>query len=168
MNVMDINRVPGSRIVEVARAAFATPDVDFLCFGESDRPSPEPARDAAIAALYAGETRYTDVRGLPPLREALAAYLTALHARPIGEDRIQVAASGMTAMSIALAATVSAGQRVVIHGPAWPNVGNAARLRGADVVTLDLTADADGRFGLDLDRLEPVPAPRASLTEDRP
>ena len=154
MNVMDINRVPGSRIVEVARAAFATPDVDFLCFGESDRPSPEPARDAAIAALYAGETRYTDVRGLPPLREALATYLTALHARPIGEDRIQVAASGMTAMSIALAATVSAGQRVVIHGPAWPNVGNAARLRGADVVTLDLTADADGRFGLDLDRLD--------------
>jgi len=154
MNVMDINRVPGSRIVEVARAAFATPDVDFLCFGESDRPSPQPARDAAIAALYDGETRYTDVRGLPPLREALATYLTALHARPIGEDRIQVAASGMTAMSIALAATVSAGQRVVIHGPAWPNVGNAARLRGADVVTLDLTADADGRFGLDLDRLD--------------
>ena len=32
---MDIVRIPGSRIVEISRVAFATPDVDFLCFGES-------------------------------------------------------------------------------------------------------------------------------------
>ena len=67
---MDITRIPGSRIVEVSRAAFATPGVDFLCFGESDQPSPDGAREAAVAALAAGETRYPDVRGLPPLREA--------------------------------------------------------------------------------------------------
>lgn len=151
---MDINRVPGSRIVEVARLAFATPDVDFLCFGESDQPSPAVARDAAIASLMAGETRYSDVRGLPALREALAAYLTGQYAKPVAETRVQVTASGMTAMSVTLAATVRAGDRVVLHGPAWPNVGNAALLRGASVDTLELIRGEDGTFWLDLDRLD--------------
>ncbi|HEY8288301.1 MAG TPA: aminotransferase class I/II-fold pyridoxal phosphate-dependent enzyme, partial [Acetobacteraceae bacterium] len=103
---MDIAHIPSSRIVDVARVAFATPDVDFLCFGESDQPSPVPARDAAIAALLAGDTRYPDVRGVPALRETLAAYLSALHAHPVAEERIQVTASGMAAISVALAATV--------------------------------------------------------------
>ncbi|HTU55302.1 MAG TPA: aspartate aminotransferase, partial [Acetobacteraceae bacterium] len=68
----DIKRLPGSRIVEISRLAFATPDIDFLCFGESDQPSPETAHEAARAALDAGITRYVDVRGVPALREAIA------------------------------------------------------------------------------------------------
>ena len=151
---MDIVRIPGSRIFEIAKLAFATPDVDFLCFGESDQPSPRVAHDAAVAALDAGETKYIDVRGLPALRAALADYLTALHRRPVAELRVQVSASGMSAMSVALAATVRAGQRVVLHSPAWPNVGNAVLLRGAEVVELELTALPDGRFSMDFDRLD--------------
>jgi len=154
MTGMDITRIPGSHIVTVARVAFTTPDVDFLCFGESDQPSPVAARDAAVAALDAGETRYPDVRGLPALREALAAYLSGLHALPVDESRIQVTASGMAAVSIALAATVRAGDRVVVHNPLWPNIGNAILLRGAQVDPIDLTPRPDGGFRLDLDRLE--------------
>ena len=77
---------------------------------------------------------------------ALADYLTELHARPVAEERIQITASGMTAVSVALAATVRAGDRVVLHSPSWPNVGNAARLRGAQVDELALTALPDGGF----------------------
>ncbi len=154
MKGMDIVRIPGSRIVAVARAAFARPDVDFLCFGESDQPSPRGAHEAAVAALAAGETKYPDVRGLPPLREALAAYLTGLHAKPVTETRVQATASGMAALSIALAATVRAGQRVVIHSPLWPNIGNAVLLRGATVDPIDLSRDGAGGFRLDLDRLD--------------
>jgi aspartate aminotransferase len=151
---MDIVSIPGSRIVEVARLAFATPDVDFLCFGESDQPSPAVARDALVAAVDAGETRYPDVRGTPELRETIAGYLTGLHAKPVAENRIQVAASGMAAITVALNAIVSAGQRLVLHGPIWPNIGNAARLRGAIVETIDLTPTAGHGFRLDLDRLD--------------
>jgi aspartate aminotransferase len=151
---MDIISIPGSRILEIARVALATPDVDFLCFGESDQPSPASAHAAAIAALNAGDTRYSDVRGLPELRAALAEYLTELHACPVSEERIQVTASGMTAVSVAMAATVRAGDRVVLHSPSWPNVGNAARLRGADVHELDLIASPDGGFRMDFDRLD--------------
>jgi aspartate/methionine/tyrosine aminotransferase len=151
---MDIIRIPGSRILDIAKIAFATPDVDFLCFGESDQPSPDAAHAAAVAALAAGETRYSDVRGLPALRVALSDYLSALHARPIPEDRIQVTASGMAAVSTALAATVRAADRVVLHSPAWPNVGNAARLRGAEVIELPLTSLPEGGFRMDFDRLD--------------
>jgi aspartate/methionine/tyrosine aminotransferase len=151
---LDINRVPGSKIVEIARIAFATPGIDFLCFGESDQPSPIVARDAAIEALLDGQTRYPDVRGLPPLRDALAQYLTGLYAKPVAESRIQVTASGMAAMAVSLAAVVRAGDRVVLHSPAWPNVGNAALLRGAIVDELPLARDDNGMFRLDLDQLE--------------
>jgi aspartate/methionine/tyrosine aminotransferase len=151
---MDLTVIPGSRIVEVARLAFTTPDVDFLCFGESDQPSPAVALEAATQALIDGETRYPDVRGLPALRASLAAYLTELHARPVAESRIQVTASGMAAISVALSAVVRAGHRVVLHSPTWPNLGNAVRLRGAIVEELDLDAQPDGSFRLNLDRLD--------------
>ena len=153
---MDLLRIPGSRIVEVSRLAFATPDVDFLCFGESDQPSPSTAHKAAVAALAEGQTKYSDVRGLLLLRTALAAYLTGLHAHPVSETRVQVTASGMTAMNVALAAIVRAGQRVVLHEPAWPNVPNAALVRGAQVEAIDLIALEDGRFRLDLDHLDQI------------
>ncbi|WP_239992041.1 pyridoxal phosphate-dependent aminotransferase [Rhodopila globiformis] len=155
---MDLTVIPGSRIVEVARLAFATPDVDFLCFGESDQPSPASACAAAVQALADGETRYADVRGLPALRTALAGYLTRLHARPVAEGRIQVTASGMAGLSIAMAAVLRAGDRMVVHDPIWPNIPNAARLRGAAVDQLDLVAQPDGGFRLDLDRLDAMMA----------
>jgi aspartate/methionine/tyrosine aminotransferase len=60
----------------------------------------------------------------------------------------------MTAVSIALAAAVRPGDRVVMHSPAWPNVGNAARLRGAEVDELPLTVLPEGGFRLDFDRLD--------------
>ncbi len=150
MGKMDILRLPGSRITEIGRIAFATPDVDFLCFGESDQSSPASVHEAAAAALGAGHTRYPDVRGLPALRQALADYLSGVHARPVAEERIQVVASGMAAVTVALAALLRRGDRVVMHGPAWPNIANAARLRGAEPEVLSLVHQPDGSFRLDL------------------
>ncbi|GAB0115215.1 pyridoxal phosphate-dependent aminotransferase [Acidisoma sp. C75] len=152
--LFDLTRLQGSRIVSVARLAFARPDTEFLCFGESDRPSPAAAVGALSAALQRGETRYPDVRGLPALREALAGYLSGLHRQRVSESRIMVTASGMAALAIALSAILSAGDRVVLHEPAWPNAGNAARLRGAVVEPIALDARADGTLHLDLDKLD--------------
>ncbi len=154
MDSMDLTLIPSSRIVEVARLAFETPDVDFLCFGELDQPSPNSALDAAIGALRDEHTRYPDVRGLPALRGALSSYLSRLHAKPVAESRIQVTASGMAAISVAMTAILRAGHRVVLHNPAWPNIASAARLRGAVVEQIDLDVREDGGFRLDLDKLD--------------
>jgi len=161
---MDIVTLQPSRIVAVARAAYARPDTEFLCFGESDWPGPTGAIAAARAALARGDTLYSDVRGVLALRHALADMLTRLHALPVTEDRIQVTASGMTAVNVALAAVVRAGDRVVLHTPAWPNPANAALLRGASVDALPLDALPDGRFRLDMDRLAAkLPGARAMV-----
>ncbi len=160
----DLAALAPSRIVTVARAAFARPDTEFLCFGESDRPAPPGAAEALQAALARGDARYPDVRGVPALRQALADHLSALHARPVEEGRIQVTASGMTAVNVALAAIVRAGDRVVLHTPAWPNPGNATRLRGAAVDALPLDTHRDGGFRLDLGRLAAkLPGARALI-----
>ena len=150
---MDIVDLHHSRIVAVARAAFGRPDTLFLCFGESDQGSPPAAVTALDRALARGETHYPDVRGLPALRDALAAHLTALHASPVEETRIQVTASGMTAIAVAFAALVRPGDRVVLHEPLWPNMANAALLHGAELDRVALDAGPDGSFRLDLDRL---------------
>jgi aspartate/methionine/tyrosine aminotransferase len=150
---MDLAALHPSRIIAVARAASARADTEFLCFGESDQRFPPAAAAALQAALEGGDALYPDVRGVPKLRHALADYLTRLHAKPVAEERIQVTGSGMTAVNVALSATVRAGDRVVLHTPAWPNPANAARLRGATLDVLPLDALPDGRFRLDLDRL---------------
>lgn len=150
----DLTRLQGSRIVSVARLAFERPDTEFLCFGESDQKSPAAAVGALKAALDRGETLYPDVRGLPVLCHALAGYLTGLHKQPVSESRVMVTASGMAALAIGLSAILRAGDRVVLHEPAWPNAGNAARLRGAQVEPLALDARQDGTLHLDLDKLD--------------
>jgi aspartate/methionine/tyrosine aminotransferase len=149
---MDIATTPGSKIITVSRAAFARPDTDFLCFGESDVAAPRSAVAALHAALEAGQTRYPDVRGAPDLRAALAAYLSARH-RPVDETRVQITNSGMAAVNVAMAALMRPGDRLVHVTPAWPNSGNAARLRHAEVEEFALSDRADGGFALDLDRL---------------
>ncbi len=161
---MDLLTFPSSRIVEIARLAATRDDVELLCFGESDQPSPVGAHDALLAALDSGATTYADVRGIPPLRDDLADYLSGLHAKPVAESRIQVTGSGMTALNVALAATVRAGERVVVHAPVWPNMPNVIRLRGAEVDTIALDPVAGGGFRLDLDRLAArLPGARAFI-----
>ena len=49
-------------------------------------------------------------------------------------------------------------ERVVVHRPIWPNIPNAAQLRGAVVEQIDLDALPDGGFHLDLDRLDTMMA----------
>ena len=77
---MDLATLAPSRIAAVARAAHARPGIEFLCFGESDQPAPAGAAPALAAAPAREDALYPDVRGVPALRQALADYLTRLHA----------------------------------------------------------------------------------------
>ncbi|OLL31073.1 aspartate aminotransferase [Burkholderia sp. SRS-W-2-2016] len=150
----DLVRVgAASPLVQVAREAFRLGEVDFLCFGESDHPPPATATAALKSALDRGETRYPDIRGLPALRVALAAYLSALHRRPVSETRVAVTASGMAALNVAFLALLRAGDVAVVVSPAWPNPASLARTRGASVREVVLSYGEEG-FSLDLDALE--------------
>ena len=147
-----INRLPGSKIREVANAGLGKPDVLAFWFGESDEVTPESVRRAAAESLLRGETFYSHNLGLLELREALRAYTAGLHGDP-GPDRIAVTSSGVTALMTAMQLLVDAGDEVVVVAPVWPNLPAQPEILGARVTRVSLTPDANGAWQLDLQRL---------------
>ncbi|MEE2803326.1 MAG: pyridoxal phosphate-dependent aminotransferase [Pseudomonadota bacterium] len=147
-----IERMPVSRIREVANKSMGLADVIPLWFGEPDVETPQFIRDAAVQALADGETFYTPNRGVPELRTALAAYSSTLYDVPIDEDRITVTASGMSAMMLAHQLLVEPGSNIVCPTPQWPNVKGTVDVLGGDFRSVPLNFTGDD-WELDLDAL---------------
>lgn len=146
-----LDDIPGSLIREVAEAGHGMPGLIRLFFGEPDTVTPGFIRDAAKAALDAGETFYAPNPGIAPLREAIARYL-ARNGRTIGPERIAVTASGVNALMLVAQALLDPGDGVVIPMPAWPNMDGIARVMGARVTPLPLRI-ANGVWRVDMDEL---------------
>jgi len=141
-----------SQIREVANAGFGRADVLPFWFGESDLPTPLFIREAAARAVLEGQTFYTHNLGRADLRQSLSTYLTRLHGRTVGIERLAICNSGVNALMLATQAVVGPGDRVVVVGPVWPNVVEIPRIVSASVEMVSLEA-RDGRWRLDLDRL---------------
>jgi aspartate/methionine/tyrosine aminotransferase len=154
-----VQQLQNSLIREVANAAMGRADVLPFWFGESDQPTPEFIRQAAIASLSSGETFYSQNLGRPYLREAIASYLTGLHNRQVTPDRIAAVGSGVSGLMLATQLIVSPGDRVVAVTPLWPNIVEIPKILGANVARVPLSV-ANGKWSLDLDRL------LAALTPD--
>lgn len=148
----EVSALSSSRLRDIANSAMGRTDVLPFWFGESDLPTPKFIRQAAQDSLADSQTFYTQNLGLPALREAIAAYQSRLHGIAISPDRIAVTGSGVSALMIADQLLVSPGDRVVIMTPIWPNIAEAPRLLGADVVRYPLTVQ-NGRWALDVDTL---------------
>jgi aspartate/methionine/tyrosine aminotransferase len=146
-----IAQLPGSRIREVANAGIGRSDVLAFWFGESDEITPQSVRDAAAESLARGETFYSHNLGLPELREALAAYASALHG-PVSMQRIAVTSSGVSALMLTTEMLVGAGDEVVAVVPVWPNLTAQPAIMGANVVRVPLVP-RNGAWVLDLQRL---------------
>ncbi len=95
-----IESLPASRIREVANAGIGRADVLKFWFGEGDQVTPAFIREAAKAALDAGQTFYNHNLGIEELRDELAAYANRLHVpRATGDvDRIAVTSAGVHAL----------------------------------------------------------------------
>ena len=141
-----------SQIRQLANAGLGRADVLPFWFGESDQPTPLFIREAAARALMDGRTFYTHNLGRADLREALSAYLTRLHQRPVPIDRLAITNSGVSALMLAAQAVVSPGDRVVVVAPVWPNVVEIPRILSAKVETVALKPQ-NGSWRLDLNRL---------------
>ena len=148
-----IAALEGSLIREVAEANIGRDDVIALWLGEPDEPTPQFIKDAATAALAADKVFYTQNRGIPELRAALARYAAGLHGRPMDVERITVTCSGMNALMLVSQALVEPGDNVVVVVPMWPNFRMTVAIMGGEARLVPLATDADGRWRLDLDRL---------------
>jgi aspartate/methionine/tyrosine aminotransferase len=152
-------RMPRSGIRAVMDLAWSLPGpIVGLHVGEPSFATPEHVRAAAQDALARGETRYVPNAGIAPLRAAIAAKVAErnrLHAAP---EQVVVSAGGMQALHVALAATVSAGDEVLVPDPGWPNFAMLVQLLQGRAVPYPLRPEHG--FLPDLDGLERLVGPR--------
>src|SRR6266850_1892504 len=115
-------RVPHSRIRELAEIAMSMDGVLKLYFGESNLPTPEYIKRAAVRAMEDGFTFYTENAGLPSLRRAIAENYRRLHAVDLDPaSEIVVTASGVQALNLGLRCVLDPGDEGLALTPAWPN-----------------------------------------------
>ena len=156
--VLDVEE---SRIREVANAGLGRSDVLAFWFGESDEVTPQVVRQAAIDSIQQGQTFYAHNLGLPELREAVSAYMSALHG-PVGVERLAITSGGVNALMLAVQALVDAGDEVVAVTPVWPNLTAQALVMGADLKCVSLKPQG-GSWVLDMDALLAAITPRTRL-----
>jgi aspartate/methionine/tyrosine aminotransferase len=156
-----IQNLQESKIREVANAGLGRSDVLAFWFGEGDEVTPDFIRQAAIESLQRGETFYSHNLGLPELREAIAAYMSAQHGT-IGMERIAVTAGGVNALMLAMQALVEAGDEVVAVTPVWPNLTAQPAILGARL-TCVLLKPVHGAWTLDMDALLAAVTPVTKL-----
>ncbi len=158
-----ISGIELNQICDIADLAREDPDVIKLWIGEGDLPTPDFIREAAVASLAAGQTRYTYSHGVPALREALDRYHKRHWNVDIGADRFSVTAGGVQAIMQAFQAVLSPGDEVIVPVPAWPNLVEIVRILGGKVVPVNYRVAEGGGFRLDLDDIFAAVTPRTRV-----
>jgi aspartate aminotransferase len=136
-----INRIkPSPTLAVTAKAAElkrAGRDVIGLGAGEPDFDTPDFVKDAAIAAIRAGQTKYTNVDGTPELKEAVRAKFKRDNGLDYGIDQITVNVGGKQTIFNAMMATLDPGDEVVIPAPYWVSYPDIVHLAGATPVAVE-------------------------------
>jgi len=136
--------IPGSATLEVLRAAAALRargvDVVDLGPGEPDFHTPEFIKEAAVAAIRANVTKYTDAMGIPELRFAIADHYRKAWNCPWPSRNVLVTAGGKQALHTACLALFQEGDEVLVPSPYWVSFPEMVRLAGARPVFVPTSA----------------------------
>ncbi|MDB5529034.1 MAG: pyridoxal phosphate-dependent aminotransferase [Devosia sp.] len=156
-----LGRVAPSATVAISQKARdmarAGRDIIALSAGEPDFDTPLNVREAAIRAMNEGKTRYTNVDGIPELKEAVAAKFRRDNGLNVTAADCFVASGGKQVIFNALMATLNPGDEVIVPVPYWVSYPEIVRLCGAEPVFA--VADASTGFKLKPDVLEAAITP---------
>ncbi|MGI6207443.1 MAG: pyridoxal phosphate-dependent aminotransferase [Anaerolineae bacterium] len=146
-------------VLAAARALEAQGrDVIHLEIGEPDFDTPANITEAAIRALRAGQTHYTPAAGIPELRKAVAAEVSATRGISVEPEQVVVVPGGKPIMFFVITALIEDGDEVIYPNPGFPIYESMIRFVGGTPVPLPLRQENE--FRLDTDEL-------ASLVTDR-
>ncbi len=127
-----------SRVLAMTREGI---DVIGLSAGEPDFDTPDFVKDAAIAAIRAGKTKYTNVDGTPELKAAIAAKFLRDNDLTYAANEISVNVGGKHTLFNALVATVDAGDEVIIPAPYWVSYPDIVNFAGGTPVIISAGAN---------------------------
>lgn len=124
-------------IDRVAARRAAGFKVISLSAGEPDFDTPAHIGNAAIEAIRAGHTRYTQVAGARELRAAVARKFEEENGLPVTWQDTIVCSGGKQVIYNALAATLNAGDEVIVPAPYWVSYPEMVQLSGGRPVIVD-------------------------------
>ncbi len=137
-----INPSPTIAISNKARELKATGrDIIALSAGEPDFDTPENIKQAAIAAIQRGETKYTAVDGIPELKKAICAKFKRDNDLDYKPSQVTVGTGGKQVLFNALVATVDAGDEVLIPAPYWVSYPDIVEFCGGTPVPVMTTLE---------------------------
>jgi len=142
-----LNRIQPSATIAVSTKArqlkAAGRDIISLSAGEPDFDTPENVKTAAIRAMAAGKTKYTDVDGIPELKAAIVRKFARDNGLDYKPSQISVGTGGKQVIYNALLATLNPGDEVVIPAPCWVSYADIVMLAGAKPVFAETRLEDD-------------------------
>jgi len=123
-----------------------------LEIGEPDFSTPENIVEAAKRALDEGWTHYGPTQGLPELREAIAAEVSATRGIRVGAEHVSVVPGGKPILFFPMMALLEEGDEVICPNPAFPIYESMINFLGARPMPVPLVEDRGFSFDLDVFR----------------
>ena len=136
-------------------------DVVNFSAGEPDFDTPEHIKAAAVDALRKGMTKYTDVKGIEPLREAIADNYRRTHDLTYRKEDVLVSCGAKHSLYNILQAVVDPGDEVVIPAPYWVSYSDMALLAGG--VPKLISSDESSGFRITPEQLAAALTPRTRV-----
>jgi len=140
-----LNRIQPSATIAMSNKAMALKgegrDIIGLSAGEPDFDTPDNIKEAAIAAIWRGETKYTAVDGIPELKKAIAAKFKRENGLDYKPAQVSVGTGGKQVLFNALLATVNPGDEVIIPSPYWVSYPDIVLLAGGKPVPVETTLE---------------------------
>jgi aspartate aminotransferase len=127
-----------SRVLAMTREGI---DVIGLSAGEPDFDTPDFVKEAGIAAIRAGKTKYTNVDGTPELKAAIAAKFLRDNDLTYAANEISVNVGGKHTLFNSLVATVDKGDEVIIPAPYWVSYPDIVNFAGGTPVIISAGAN---------------------------
>ena len=147
-------------VMEVAKAASALArevaatdrPMIFLNIGEPDFTAPPLVQEAAVRAVRAGATQYTQATGLELLRERISGWYGQRFGVDVPARRIVITAGASAALQLACLALIDAGDEILLPDPSYPC--NRHFVTAADGRAVLIPTTAAERFQLTADKVE--------------
>ncbi len=159
-----LNRIQPSATIAISNKAQAMQaeglNVIGLAAGEPDFDTPDNIKDAAIAAIKAGKTKYTAVDGIPELKKAIVAKFKRENNLDYKTTQVSVGTGGKQVLFNALMATVNPGDEVIVPSPYWVSYPDIVMLAGG--VPVIVAGPADKGF-----KLQPADLDKAITTKTK-
>jgi aspartate aminotransferase len=132
-------------------------DIIGLAAGEPDFDTPDNIKEAAIKAIRDGKTKYTNVDGIPELKEAIVAKFARENGLTYTPAQVNVSPGGKPVIYNAMVATLNPGDEVIIPTPYWVSYPDMVLLAGGEPKFVATTAPS---FKLKPEDLEAAITPK--------